>query len=171
MPIWLYAGNPAPSTDQGPPWPQDRGRPRPGAVLGPEAPPTCLFRLIIWWSGQSAGNLLSKEGRAPQRLHARACGTDSVPPGPLGPRTGPEDQGPPVLGPVGGPRAGCGIVCSRRGWDRTVRVGSISTTFSFEDFFVLWVVEIVRLYLVLLYLLFFHLFALVYSYLEPLRNW
>src|SRR6266545_4861075 len=36
---------------------------------------------------------------------------------PLGPRTGPEDQGPPVLGPVGGPRAGCGIVCSRRGWD------------------------------------------------------
>ncbi|SRR6266498_2611876 len=118
MPIWLYAGNPAPSTDQGPPWPQDRGRPRPGVVLGPEAPPTCLFRLIIWWSGQSAGNLLSKEGRAPQRLHARACGTDSVPPGPLGPRTGPEDQGPPVLGPVGGPRAGCGIVCSRRGWDR-----------------------------------------------------
>src|SRR6266545_4731312 len=117
MPIWLYAGNPAPSTDQGPPWPQDRGRPRPGVVLGPEAPPTCLFRLIIWWSGQSAGNLLSKEGRAPQRLHARACGTDSVPPGPLGPRTGPEDQGPPVLGPVGGPRAGCGIVCSRRGWD------------------------------------------------------
>lgn len=54
MPIWLYAGNPAPPT----------------------------FYLRIWWIGQSAGNLLSKEGRAPQRLHARACSTDSVPSGP-----------------------------------------------------------------------------------------
>jgi hypothetical protein len=54
MPIWLYAGNPT--------------------------PPTLKFR--IWWSGQSAGNLLSKEGRAPQRLHARACSTGSVPSGP-----------------------------------------------------------------------------------------
>src|SRR6266540_3110615 len=42
MPIWLYAGNPAPSTDQGPPWPQDRGRPRPGVVLGPKGTPSVL---------------------------------------------------------------------------------------------------------------------------------
>src|SRR6266540_4416032 len=49
------------------------------------------------------------------RAGGPAGGTPTVP---LGPRTGPEDQGPPVLGPVGGPRAGCGIVCSRRGWDR-----------------------------------------------------
>src|SRR6266540_1909 len=48
------------------------------------------------------------------RAGGPAGGTPTVP---LGPRTGPEDQGPPVLGPVGGPRAGCGIVCSRRGWD------------------------------------------------------
>ena len=45
-------------------------------------PPRQLFYLRIWWIGQSAGNLLSKEGRAPQRLHARACSTDSVPSGP-----------------------------------------------------------------------------------------
>src|SRR6266498_3196448 len=44
MPICLYAGNPAPSTDQGPPWPQDRGRPRPGVVLGPKGTPSYLGR-------------------------------------------------------------------------------------------------------------------------------
>ncbi len=56
MSIWLYAGNPT--------------------------PPTFYFKLRIWWSGQSAGNLPSKKGRALQRLHARACSTDSVPSGP-----------------------------------------------------------------------------------------
>jgi hypothetical protein len=52
------------------------------AICWETQPTNFLFKLRIWWSGQSAGNLLSKEGRAPQRLHARACSTDSVPSGP-----------------------------------------------------------------------------------------
>src|SRR5947209_2268904 len=46
---------------------------------GLKRPAYFSLKLRIWWSGQSAGNLLSKEGRAPQRLHARTCSTDSSP--------------------------------------------------------------------------------------------
>jgi hypothetical protein len=59
----------------------------------PKARANFLFKLRIWWRGQSAGYLLSKffqrnsidwknkVGRAPQRLNARACSMDSVPSG------------------------------------------------------------------------------------------
>jgi hypothetical protein len=85
MSLWLYAGTPYfLSVDVIP--------------LTKTHPPTCRRQIVryfavgkefedslklrIWWSGQSAGNLSSKKGRALQRLHARACSTDSVPSGP-----------------------------------------------------------------------------------------
>jgi len=63
------------------------------AICWKTHPTNFLFKLRIWWRGQSAGYLLSKffqrnsidwkkkVGRAPQRLNARACSMDSVPSG------------------------------------------------------------------------------------------
>ena len=51
------------------------------AICWKTHPTNFLFKLRIWWRGQSAGYLLSKVGRTPQRLNARACSTDSVPSG------------------------------------------------------------------------------------------
>jgi LAGLIDADG endonuclease len=49
------------------------------AVCWETLPTNFLFKLRILWIGQSAGNLFSKIGRAPQRLNARACSMNSVP--------------------------------------------------------------------------------------------
>ena len=53
------------------------------AICWETHPTNFLFKLRIManWSGQSAGYLLSKIGRAPQRLNARTCSTDSIPSG------------------------------------------------------------------------------------------
>jgi hypothetical protein len=49
------------------------------AICWETLPTYFLFKLRVLWIGQSAGNLFSKIRRVPQRLHARACSTDSVP--------------------------------------------------------------------------------------------
>jgi hypothetical protein len=51
------------------------------AICWETHPTNFLIKLRIWRSGQSAGNLFNKVRRAPQRLNARTCNTDSIPSG------------------------------------------------------------------------------------------